>query len=172
MTIVLIGLRGSGKSTIGRRLADNLWIKFVDLDEHIIQQAGQTIREIFESHGEVEFRDMETISLGEVLSATADQVIALGGGAPLREENRQLIAASGAKVIYLRCQATELNRRIQADPQTQANRPHLTPYAGGVKEIEHLLAIREPIYRDCMTAELDVTNLTPQDAAVYIVRML
>ena len=172
MTIVLIGLRGSGKTTIGRCLADKLWQKFVDLDEHIIQRAGQSIREIFESHGEEHFRDLETKALAEVLANHADQVIALGGGAPLRPENRQLITTSGAKVFYLRCQPAELNRRIQADPQTQANRPHLTPYAGGVKEIEHLLVVREPIYRNCMTAELDVTNLTPDEAAVYIVRMI
>jgi shikimate kinase len=172
MNIVLIGLRGSGKSTIGRCLADKLWLKFVDLDEHAIQRAGQNIREIFESHGEEYFRDLETKSLGEVLAASNDQVIALGGGAPLRPENRQLITASAAKVIYLRCQPAELHRRIQADPQTHANRPHLTTYAGGEKEIEHLLAIREPIYRNCMTAELDVTNLTPDEATLYIVRIL
>ena len=104
----------------------------------------------------------------------AEQIIALGGRAPLAEENRQrcFVREAGAKIIYLRCQPAELHRRIQADPATQENRPHLTPYAGGVKEIEHLLAIREPIYRQCMKSELEVTNLTPQEAAVYIVKLL
>lgn len=172
MTIVLIGLRGSGKTTTGRRLADNLWLPFVDLDERIVKNAGRSIREIFESDGEATFRALESQALGEVFAEKGEQIIALGGGAPLAEENRQMLSASGAKIIYLRCQPAELHRRIQADPVTQENRPHLTPYAGGVKEIEHLLAVREPIYRQCMTTELDVTNLTPQEAAVYIVKLL
>src|SRR5437764_13910508 len=117
MSIVLIGYRGSGKSTIGRKLADRLWQTFVDTDELIVRKAGKSIREIFEQHGEPEFRDLEAEVVQEV-SALADHVIALGGGAPMREANRELLRAAGHKIVYLRCEPEALLRRIQTDPQT------------------------------------------------------
>lgn len=171
MSVFLIGYRGSGKSTIGRKLADRLWQTFLDSDELIVKQAGKTIREIFESEGETGFRDRETLIVRE-LAMLAEHVVALGGGAVLREENRKAIAEAGHKVIYLRCDPEELHRRIQADPETAANRPALSALGGGIEEIKQKLAEREPIYRSAMTAELDVTNLNPQDATTYIARML
>lgn len=170
MSIVLIGARGSGKSTTGRRLADKLWQTFVDLDERIVKRAGKSIKEIFEQDGEPEFRRLETEVLREIV-ALPEHVLALGGGTLMREENRQLLKAAGHKVVYLRCEAEELHRRIQADPQTAATRPNLTVYGGGIEEIEHLLAEREPVYRQCMTRELDVTHLSADEAAVYIVKL-
>ena len=170
MSIVLIGARGSGKSTIGRRLADKLWQKFIDVDERIVAKAGKNIREIFEQDGEAEFRRLETEVMREVMPL-GEHVIALGGGTLMREENRALLKAAGHKVVYLKCDAEELHQRIQADPQTASTRPSLTQYGGGIEEIEHLLEVREPVYRQCMTAELDVTHLSADEAGVYIVKM-
>jgi len=170
MSIGLIGYRGSGKSTIGKRLADRLWQKFVDTDQRIIELAGKNIREIFEQDGEPKFRDMETQVLREVCQEK-EIVIAFGGGALDREENRQLIKESGIKLIYLRCEPPELFRRIQADPQTGETRPNLTELAGGIEEIKTVLARREPIWRSMEAAELDVTHLTPEEAIPYIVRL-
>lgn len=170
MSIVLIGYRGSGKTTIGRRLADKLWLPFLDTDELIVRRAGRSIREIFERGGEPGFRDLES----EVVRETAqlgDHVISLGGGAVLREENRNAIKAGAHKVIYLHCTPEVLHRRISADPGSSASRPNLTA-AGGLEEIRNLLAVREPLYRQTMTSELDVSNLTPDEAIHYIVRML
>ena len=171
MSIVLIGYRGCGKSTVGRKLADRLWQKFVDSDDLIVRKAGKSIREIFEQQGEAAFRDLETQVVRE-LAAVPDQVVALGGGALQREENRQALKAGGHKLIYLRCEPEELFRRIQEDPQTGEARPSLTPLGGGLEEIKALLAEREPVYRSVMTAELEVTNLTPEEAVQYIVRLL
>jgi len=171
MSVFLIGYRGSGKSTIGRLLADRLWQTFLDSDELIVKQAGKSIKEIFDSEGEPGFRDREAAVVRE-LAMLSDHVIALGGGAVLREENRNVLRKDGHKIIYLRCEPAELHRRIHADPQTAENRPALTGLGGGIEEIERLLADREPIYRACMTAELDVTNLSPEEATVYIARLL
>lgn len=171
MTLLLIGYRGSGKSTIGRKLADRMWWKFVDSDERIVAAAGKSIREIFEQDGEAHFRDLETQVLGELLKLE-DHVIALGGGAVLREQNRQMIAESGARVIYLKCSPAVLAQRIAGDPQTAANRPALTALGGSVEEVGQVLAEREPLYRQTRHAELDVSNLTVDDAVVYLVRLM
>ncbi len=171
MGIVLIGYRGSGKSTIGRKLADRLWQSFVDTDDLIVRKAGKSIKEIFETSGEEHFRDLETEAVREA-SLLQDHVIALGGGALKREANRKLIQEAGHKIIYLRCEPEELLKRIQSDAATAENRPSLTALGGGIDEIKRLLAEREPVYRQTMTAELDVTHLTPEEAVVYIVRLL
>jgi len=171
MSTFLIGYRGSGKTTIGRRLADQLWQPFIDIDDQIVKIAGKTIKDIFEQDGEAAFRDLEEQAVKEAV-ATAEHVIALGGGSVLREANRNAIKNSGQKVIYLKSSSAELHKRISADPQTAAMRPSLTHLGGSIDEIEKLLAEREHLYRQIMTAELDVTRLTPEEAVVYIVRLL
>lgn len=171
MSIFLIGYRGSGKTTTGTHLADRLWQTFVDTDPLIVRKAGKTIREIFAEDGEQTFRDLETAVVAEVCSGP-QAVVALGGGALDRPENRAAIAAGEHKVIYLRCEPAELLRRIQHDPATADSRPNLTGLGGGIEEIQAVLARREPIYQSVMTAELDVTHLSPQEAVVYITRLL
>src|SRR4051812_7957744 len=114
MSIVLIGYRGSGKTSVGQKLADRLWQELVDTDALIVARAGRSIREIFELRGEAGFRDLEAEIVREAL-LLQDVVISLGGGAVLREANRAAIAASGHKVIYLKCDAEELHKRIHAD---------------------------------------------------------
>jgi shikimate kinase len=172
VSIVLIGYRGSGKSTIGKKLADRLWQPFVDTDELVVRKAGgRTIKDIFETEGEQRFRDLEAEVVREV-ALLQEHVIALGGGALLREDNRKLIKDAGHKVVYLKCEPEVLFQHIQADPDTAKTRPALTNLGGGVEEIRKLLADREPIYRQAMTAELEVTYLTPEEAVVYIVRLL
>ncbi len=170
MSIVLIGYRGSGKTTIGQKLADRLWQELIDTDKLIVKKAGKNIKEIFEQDGEPRFRDLETEVVKEVVKLQ-DAVISLGGGAVLREENRQAIKEAGHKVIYLKCDPAELLKRIEADGATSLMRPGLTQL-GGIEEIERVLAEREAIYRGMKTAELDVTNLSPEEAMVYIVRLL
>jgi shikimate kinase len=170
MSIVLIGYRGSGKSSIGQKLADRLWQTLVDTDQLIIKKAGKSIKEIFETQGEARFRQLETEVVKEVVKLQ-DVVISLGGGAVLREENRVAIKESGHKVIYLKCEPETLHQRIEADAATSLMRPNLTQF-GGIEEIEKVLAEREPVYRSIMSGELDVTNLSVEDAVVYIVRLL
>lgn len=171
MGVVLLGYRGSGKTSVGRALADRLWTTFVDTDEQVVKSAGKSIREIFESVGEVGFRELETRALRDALSSR-HEVIAIGGGAVLREENRALLKADRRKRVYLRCEPAELLRRIQADPKTASDRPALTPLGGGIEEITRLLGAREPLYREVMTAELDVTRLSPDEVVVYVTRLM
>ena len=170
MSIVLIGYRGSGKTSIGKRLADRLWQKCVDTDEIVVARAGKSIADIFAQDGEARFRELEREAVKEV-AAIPDVVIALGGGAPLSEENRRVIKEAGHRVIYLKCEPEELHKRLQADPNTPKDRPHLTEFGGGLEEITKVLAEREPIYRQMADAELEVTYLSPDEAMVYIVRL-
>jgi shikimate kinase len=170
MSIVLIGYRGSGKTTIGRRLADRLWWPFVDTDDLVVMAAGKSIADIFEQHGEKRFRDLESEAVKEV-AKLQEHVIALGGGAVLRRENVEALRKADHKLVYLKCDPAELFKRIQADPNTASRRPSLTP-SGGLEEITTLLAEREPLYRAAMTAELDVTNQSASDAVVYITRLV
>lgn len=171
MSVGLIGYRGSGKTTIGKKLADQLWQTFVDVDERIVARAGKSIKEIFEQVGEPRFREIESAVIKDVC-ALSEHIIALGGGSLLREENRTALRDAGMQLIYLKCDVDELHRRIHSDPATAANRPSLTHLGGGVEEIRKLLDEREPIYREMMRAELDVTHLTPDEAAVRLVRLL
>jgi|SRR4051812_21089225 shikimate kinase len=172
MSAILLGYRGCGKTTIGKKLADRLWIKFVDTDELVVASSGrQTIREIFEQDGEEKFRDLELAAVKDACGRP-DHVVALGGGAVLGDETRAFLKSLNRSRIYLRCDASELHRRIHADPATAANRPSLTHLGGSVEEIRELLKIREPLYREVMTAELEVTNLSIDEAMVYVTKLM
>jgi shikimate kinase len=175
MGIILIGYRGSGKTTVGRRLARRIGRPFVDLDDLIVAAAGKSIRQIFADHGEAHFRDLESRALAEA-AGFAEHVIAMGGGALGRPENRAAIAASIAaakhQVIYLRCDPAELLRRIKSDPATAANRPSLTALGGGIDEVRKLAEERDPIYRLAMTHEIDVTRLSPEQVVEAAAKLL
>jgi shikimate kinase len=169
MGVVLIGYRGSGKTTVGRLLAARLAKTFIDCDEEIVARHGKSIREIFSAGGEDAFRKLETSVIAE-LAAKTDHVIAVGGGAVLRKENRRALA--NHFIVYLRCDPGVLLGRIDDDPATSDNRPNLTGLGGGIEEIEALLRRREPIYRAAMNVELDVTHLSPDQAAEEIARLI
>jgi len=171
MSVGLIGYRGSGKTTIGKRLADRLWQPFIDTDDLVIKKAGKSIKEIFEQEGEQRFRDLETEVVREVCTQP-ETVIAFGGGALDRDENREAIKQAGLRLVYFKCEPAELLKRIQNDPQTAANRPALSNLGGSIEEIESVLARREPIWRSIAGAELEVTYLTPEDAVPYVVRLM
>jgi len=169
MSIFLVGYRGSGKTTVGLLLAGRLAKPFVDLDQQIVAMAEKSIKMIFAEDGEKYFRDLETQALLAAIQQP-EQVIALGGGALIREENRAAIKAGGHQVVYLRCDASELVKRIAADPATAANRPNLTGLGGGLAEVQTLLAQREPIYRAVCHYEIDVTYLPATAVAEELMR--
>lgn len=158
--IFLIGYRGSGKSSVGCVLAERLGWSFVDADIVLEEQFGKSIRQIFDDEGEPGFRDKESAILTE-LSGRADAVIATGGGVVLRDANRHLL--SKGFVVWLTADPATLWARIQADTTTAARRPALT--TGGLKEVEQLLAVREPLYRDCANLVVDVVRVSPEHAA-------
>ncbi len=170
MSIVLVGYRGSGKTTIGRAVAGILNWPFVDADEEIVKRAGKTIKEIFAQDGEDAFRELET-DVVKLLMTKKSCVISLGGGAVMREENRNAVLAAKATVVYLLADAETLYERIRADVKTAENRPALTGLQG-VDEVRHLLKTRTPGYLAVMTNVLDVNKLSVETAAERISKMI
>jgi shikimate kinase len=169
MNIFLIGYRGSGKTTVAAALARRLGWPWIDADAELERRAGKSIKQIFEEQGEVAFRDLESVVVVDV-SQRDRQIIALGGGAILREENRQAIAGRGA-IVWLRAPAEVLLARIQDDPTTAARRPSLTGQ-GGLVEIRSLLAARTPLYAACAKVTIDAAEKMPDDIADEIIAEL
>jgi len=156
-SIVLIGLRGTGKTTVGRLLAEKLSLPFYDADVELEARAGRSIREIFETEGETRFRDLESEILQELLQR-GPAVVAAGGGVVLRESNRQRMRAA-QKVVWLTADVETLWQRLQGDDATWGRRPNLI--AGGRTEIEELLRQRESLYGACADLSVNTTGRTP-----------
>ena len=163
--IYLIGYRGTGKSTVARQLALRLGWDWADSDVEAELREGQSIAEIFATSGEQRFRDLESEALAE-LSRRTQIVVALGGGAVLREANRELIA-EGDAVVWLQARAETIAERLAEDPITSARRPNLTNW-GGRQEIDELLQQRSPIYQQCATLVVDTEDRTPAEVAQVI----
>lgn len=141
MTIALVGLPGSGKSTVGRQLARRLGLPFRDSDHEVEARIGCSIREFFEREGEAAFRDIEEQVIRELTQAGRG-VLATGGGAVLRPANREQLRSTGC-VIYLRSPAEELFRRLRHDSQ----RP-LLRVADPLQKLRDLYDERDPLYRE------------------------
>jgi shikimate kinase len=155
--IVLIGMMGAGKSTVGRRLAARLGLSFVDADMEIEAAAGMSIPEIFAAHGEQYFRDGEVRVIARLMEA-APCVVATGGGAWMRPETRERIHAKGVS-IWLKAESDVLLRRVKR----RSDRP-LLQTADPAATIDRLMAERYPLY-----AEADLTLLSrevPHDRIV------
>jgi len=167
--IVLIGYRGTGKTAVAQRLAELLGCDWADTDDEIEQRAGKSIADLFQSVGEAGFRDLESQCVEE-LTERDDLVLAAGGGAVLRESNRQLLKAFGHTVLLTATPET-ICHRLAGDPQTADRRPKLTN-AGGLTEVEDLLAQRTPIYRQCADLTVDTECRTPSEVAEEIIDQL
>ncbi|HLH90758.1 MAG TPA: shikimate kinase [Xanthobacteraceae bacterium] len=155
--IVLVGMMGSGKSSIGRRLATRLGIAFVDADSEIEQAAGMTIAEIFERHGEPYFRAGEARVIARLLDQ-GPQVLATGGGAFMNPDTRAAIRRKGVS-IWLKAELEVLMKRIKR----RGDRP-LLKTDDPAATLTALIEQRYPIY-----AEADLTVLSrdvPHDAIV------
>lgn len=162
MNLVLIGSRGTGKTTVARLLAEKLDWPWFDADQEIESRAGKSIAQIFADEGEAAFRDWESLVVGQ-LAARERCVLALGGGAVMRPANREAIAGQG-RVVWLQAPPETLWQRIQEDQATVARRPNLTP-EGGITEIIATLDARRAIYRQCAHLEVDTQGRTPEDVA-------
>lgn len=141
MRLALVGLPGSGKSTVGRQLARRLGLAFEDSDHVIEQRLGCSIRDYFEREGEEAFRDIEETVIRE-LTQGPPRVLATGGGAVLRQTNRQCLRDAG-QVIYLRSTPEELFRRLRHD----THRP-LLQVADPLARLRGLYDERDPLYRE------------------------
>ncbi len=151
--IVLVGMMGAGKSTIGRRLAARLNLPFVDADIEIEAAAGMTIPEIFELHGEPHFRDGEARVIARLLEG-GPAVLATGGGSFMREDTRRRVAEKAVS-IWLKADPDIILRRVRR----RADRP-LLQTADPAATVSRLLSEREPVYQhaDVTIASRDVPH--------------
>ena len=139
-SVVLVGMMGAGKSTIGRRLSVRLRLPFLDADTEIEAAAGMSIPDIFEAHGEPQFRDGEARVIARLLDS-GPAVLATGGGAFMREETRGRIGAKAVS-IWLKADADIIMRRVKR----RADRP-LLQTADPAATVGRLMREREPVYQ-------------------------
>lgn len=172
-TIALVGLPGSGKSAIGRRLGQQLGWRFVDSDHCIEDRIGCTIRQFFEREGEDAFRDVEEQVLADLTSSLQPGVMATGGGSVLRAANRQHLRER-THVVYLRSSPEDLLKRLRHDTK----RP-LLQVADPLQRLKELHAARDPLYREIAHTTVDtgrpsiamlVARLVQQLEAADVVR--
>src|SRR5438552_5673130 len=160
--IVLIGFMATGKTTVGRIVAQELHREFLDLDHLIEETAGMKIPELFRSKGEPAFRAAESEALGRAL-ALDGVVLATGGGAACREENLQAMLAR-AYVVALSAPPGEVLKRTGG----ASGRPLLDGAADPLAEAQRLLAAREPFYARAHL-RVETVGKAPQDVAAEIV---
>jgi shikimate kinase len=159
--VYLVGMPGSGKSTVGQELAGRLGVPFVDLDDEIEREAGKSIREVFADDGEPAFRALEAQVLTKA-AASDPSVVACGGGVVIEPANRITLRATG-HVVFLDTPLEVLRRRVRP----AADRPLI--HAEG--DLERLLAEREPAYREFSSHVVDGSG-TPAEVAAAIEREL
>lgn len=143
LVVALVGMPGGGKSTVGKHLARQIGVPFVDSDHEIEQRIGGSIKQFFEQHGEEAFREIESEVIEDLVARPGDRVLATGGGAVLRERNREALR-NGATVLYLRSTPEDLFRRLRHDttrPLLQVRDP-----LAKLRELHHQ---RDPLYRRC-----------------------
>ncbi len=154
MIVYLVGMPGSGKSTVGPRLADLLGVPFVELDREIEGDAGASVTEIFAREGEVRFRELEAAALKEV-STRDPSVVSCGGGVVLEPANRVTLRATG-EVVFLSVPLDVLHERVRP----AADRPLIRQR----EDLERLFREREPLYREFAAHVVDATG-TPDEVA-------
>lgn len=138
--LILVGLPGAGKSTVGRLLARRLGVEHLDADDVVVEELGVPIRTYFEEHGESAFRDVESAVLGRLVQR-GGIVLSTGGGAVLRPANRALLQEGGT-VVYLSSTPEDIYRRLRHDQQ----RP-LLQVKNPLARLRELHAERDPLYR-------------------------
>ncbi len=166
MNIVLIGFRGTGKSTVGRLLAERLERDFIDSDKHIEDSTGKTIKSIFEDDGEEGFRQIEADTIAE-LSTEDNKVISAGGGAVLREKNVRNLKDNGFLVL-LEATPEIIHSRIAKDEKTAQQRPSLTDKKP-LEEIKHLIKQRKHAYKSATDFTINTSYVSCEDIVNEII---
>jgi shikimate kinase len=166
MNVVLCGMMGVGKTTVGRCLAQSLDLRWMDTDEYIVEKYGE-ISGIFERFGEGYFRALETEVVKELVQEDG-LVISVGGGLVLKEENIDLLKQNG-KIIYLRARVETLAERLTAD----GTRPLLKTDGESLTEkIEKILTARAPIYESVADFTVDVDGKEPEKIVGEIIAIM
>lgn len=166
--IVLVGLMGTGKTTVGRRLARRLDRRFVDLDAEVEAAAGASIPEIFATQGEAAFRRAETEALASTLASEEDVVVATGGGVVVAETNRDLLtAATDTVVVWLDAPVDALMERVDGGGAT---RPLLAEDPRGV--LMRLATEREPLYTAVAHHRIGTQHRSVGEVAATVCRVV
>ena len=165
--LVLIGYRGSGKSTVGKIVADRLNRPFRDTDLEVEARSQRSIAAIFADLGEPSFRDWEERTIAELVAGIPDAVLATGGGVVLRPTNRQRLRAFGF-VVWLAADPEELARRLATDSQSATSRPALTR-EGTLNEIVRVLAARFQLYQETADVTVETVGKSPDLVASAII---
>lgn len=167
--IALIGFRATGKSVVGRLLAEKLSWCFVDMDDHLVAGMGMSIDAWVRLHGWPSFRREETRVLREL--ARRDRVVlATGGGVVLAPENRELLHAE-FQVIWLKVPKETIISRIRGDERSAAYRPPLTEL-DLEREVEFILRERLPLYEAAANLTIEVDQLEPRDVVLTLLGAL
>jgi shikimate kinase len=161
--IVLIGYRATGKSTVGRIVAERLGRPFADADREVEAVAGRSIRSIFVEEGESAFREREAQVIEDLTERLAGGVLATGGGAILLESNRKRLRDFGF-VVWLTADPETLTRRLLNSRRGVEDRPALTA-AGTLDEISLVLEARTPLYRELAHASVATEGKTADQVA-------
>lgn len=162
--LVLVGMMGAGKSSVGRVLARKLGRPLLDSDDLIEARTGRTVREIWATDGEASFRALETEMLIDALADTEPAVVAAAGGVVLSAENRAALAASDAHVVWLLANIDILIDRVQ----NGAHRPLLDDDPEAT--LRQMYADREALYQEVSDAIVSVDHRTVHDVAKAVLR--
>lgn len=160
--VILIGFMGSGKTSVGRKLANRLSYQFCDSDQMLEARARNTIAHIFETQGEEYFRNLETDFLKEISVSMKQTVLSTGGGLPLREQNARLLKEMGY-VVYLKASKETTIMRLQGD----TTRPLLQGDELEQK-VERLLTVRTPIYENAAHKIIATDGRTIDEIVAFI----
>jgi len=164
--VALLGLRGAGKSTVGRRLADRLRVPFIELDQRVEETAGLPLAEIFAVHGEAYFRRLERETLAAILRSDGPFVLAAGGGLVTDPQTFDALR-HGATTVWLRCKPEEHMTRVaaQGDLRPMARR------SDAMSELRALLASRSPLYASA-DHTIDTSGVSPDRVAERVSALL
>jgi shikimate kinase len=160
--IVLVGLMGTGKTTVGTLLAERLHRPFFDSDAEVEARTGRTVREIFETDGEPAYRALETEALFDALASPVPAVIAAAGGVVLSPVNRQALRDHAGRVVWLRADPGQLLGRVGV----QDHRPLLESDPAGT--LARMAADRAPLYAEVADVVIDEDKKTPVEIAEEI----
>jgi shikimate kinase len=156
--LLLVGMMGAGKTTVGRLLAERLGWAYLDSDAQVTRTTGRTVPEIFTEDGETAFRAEETKALTAAVSGPDPMVVSVAGGAVLSEDNRDLLARSGV-VVWLRARPETLAKRVGDG----AGRPLLGGDPGTA--LTALYEVRRPLYDSVASVIVDVDELSAEQVA-------
>ena len=149
--IVIIGFMGSGKTRVGKRLAKDLGLPFIDVDRLIVKKMNMSVKEVFERFGEAFYRALETMAVKELSTDSERKVISVSAGLPLQEQNQKYLQSMGT-IIYLKGSAATLIKRLEGTENKE-------------EKIKKLLKQRDPVYEKFADIKV-VTGVKPFDELI------